>query len=82
MTRIIYDEELKNRLLGFQQSLEVCDAQGRVVARVTPTSPAEDSEGWVQLTKDLTEEEYLRASQSTERGISTAELLERLRVVS
>lgn len=80
MTRITYDEDLKNRLLGFQQNLEVCDAQGRVVARVTPISSAEAPEGWIQLTEDLTEDDFMRASESTERGISTSEMIQRLRM--
>ncbi len=76
MVRILVDDYLRNCLHYFREVLELCDEQGQIVAIVTLAERVDNAEGWVQLTEDLTEEEYLRASQSTECGISTAELLQ------
>ena len=46
MTQIIVDEVLKSKLNGLTQLLELCDAEGRVVARVIPVpAPQPLSEG-------------------------------------
>ena len=38
MKRIIVDEELEAKLKGLTQILNLCNAEGRVVARVFPVS--------------------------------------------
>ena len=64
MTRILFDEVLRQKLLDLRQPLELCDETGRVVGRVTPAEP------------QLSEEELQRREQ--EPDFSTAEVLAHL----
>lgn len=36
MTKIVLDEELRTKLLGLTQTLELCDESGSVLARLYP----------------------------------------------
>lgn len=45
MTRIVLDEELKTKLRGLKERLEIIDVDGRVLGMITPAverSPDED----------------------------------------
>lgn len=79
MTRITADAELRSKLLNFSHDLEICDDQGRVVARVQCSTPWNDPENWEQLTPDISEEEWDRIRESKDYGITTQELLDHLK---
>jgi hypothetical protein len=76
MKRITIDAELKEKLLGLKQYLEICDESGRVVARVTPVP---DVSEWEPVTPEVSEEELDRRARSDEKRYSTAEVLAHLR---
>jgi hypothetical protein len=75
MTQIPIDAYLSEKLLGFTRELELCDAQGCVVARVQPVAPASDSEWEYPFP---TKEELDRLSKSSEKRYTTAEMLDYL----
>jgi hypothetical protein len=39
MKRVVTDDYLRERLLGFRQPLNLCDESGRIVARFVPAGP-------------------------------------------
>jgi len=69
MTRVLVDDVLLGKLRHFREPLELCDAAGMVVARVTPVAPPND----LQEPPPLSEEELQRREE--EADFSTAELL-------
>lgn len=73
MTRITVDELLRQKLLGLEQPLEMCDASGKVVGVFTPI-PVPSSTGGGE--PQLSEQELRRREQ--EPDFSTAEVLARL----
>jgi hypothetical protein len=73
MTRVMVDAQLQQVLLNFTKPLELCDESGTVRAKLVPC-PAEDSNEWIDLTPDLTDEELEREIDSGE-SYSTEELI-------
>jgi hypothetical protein len=72
MTRVIVDAVLRNKLRDLGEPLELCDDTGRVLAHVTPVSDESQVEF---LTPDVSDAELERRAQSSERRLTTAELL-------
>ncbi len=71
MTRITVDDELKRKLHDFSRELELCDADGHVLARVKPVVDLAD---WHFPSK----EELDRRSKSSEKRYRTEEMLDYL----
>lgn len=76
MTRIVLDEELKSRLLGLKQRLEIIDEDGRVLGFVTPAVDRSLYEG---IEPPFSKEELDRIEKSGGRRYTTAEVLEYLK---
>lgn len=75
MTRIVVDAFLRERLHGFAGPLDLCDDEGRVLARLTPVySPDE----YDPLDPPISEEELDRREKSSERRYTTDEVLRHL----
>jgi hypothetical protein len=75
MTRVIVDETLRNRLHNLTQPLELCDANGQLLARLTPAFDPSQYEG---LESPIGKEELQRRKQNKGRTYSTAEVLAHL----
>lgn len=73
MTRITVDDELKRKLHNLETELEICDEQGKVLARVKPVFNLADYD--VQLPS---KEELDRLSKSSEKRYTTQEMLDYL----
>jgi hypothetical protein len=74
MTRIVVDAELRKKLQDFMQTVELCDEEGHVLARVVPHL---DPDLYENLEPQISEEELQRRENSTE-WYTTAEVLARL----
>ncbi len=70
MNQIIVDAFLMSRLNDLKQSLELCDASGKVLARVVPLL---DESQFEPIEPSLSEEEIQR--RRAEPDYSTAEVL-------
>lgn len=79
MTRVTVDDDLCKKLLNFVADLELCDDQGRVIARVQPSTPWNDPENWTELAPDITDEEWQQIRESGAFGITTQELIDHLK---
>jgi hypothetical protein len=75
MTRVTIDADLERKLLGFSKEIELCDKEGRVVARVKPAIEGFDFD---PLMPPATSEELDRRSKSSEKRYSTQEMLDYL----
>jgi hypothetical protein len=75
MTRVTIDADLERKLLGFSREIELCDKQGRVVARVKPAIEAFEFDPLMPLAST---EELDRLSRSSEKRYSTQEMLDYL----
>lgn len=73
MTRVLLDDLLRSKLLDLRQPLELCDAKGNVLARVTPAAEAVERGA---PEPQLSEAELQRREQESE--YSTAEVLAHL----
>lgn len=78
MVRITIDDELKKKLLASGEVVELVDASGKLLARVLPELE-EFPNGWEAITPEITDEELKRRLAYDGPGISTEELLRRLR---
>lgn len=74
MTRITVDASVQKLFLNFTKPLDVCDESGAVRAKLVPCLP-EDSNEWVDLTADISDEEIEREIESGDEGYSTEELI-------
>ncbi len=85
MVRIIITEEQRQQLLAAGGEIELCDESGRLLARATPVALPKSwmesviPEGWKPAIPLPTDEELAQQYESEERGISTEELVKRLR---
>jgi hypothetical protein len=85
MVRITITEEQRQQLLAATGEVELCDASGRLLARATPVEPLPSEieklipEGYELAGPWASDEEIERRIQSNEPGISTGELVRRLR---
>jgi hypothetical protein len=74
MTRVTVGPGLQKILLNFSQPLELCDESGVVRAKLVPCL-ADDTNEWIDLTADNSDEEIQREIESGEEGYSTEELI-------
>jgi hypothetical protein len=72
MTRVIVDEALLSKLLNLSQPLELCNASGKVLARLLPTF---DPSLYENLEPNISKEELERRRQNKGKTYSTAEVL-------
>jgi hypothetical protein len=79
MTRVTIDNETRKKLLNCATPLELCDEAGIVLAKLTPSTPSSDSENWIDLTPDLTDDEIQRAIDGGEETYSTEELINEIK---
>jgi hypothetical protein len=79
MKRITLDAELREKLGNLSEDLELCDEHGYVVAHVQRSTPWNDPENWIELTPDITDEEWERIRNSDDPGITTQELIDHLK---
>jgi hypothetical protein len=78
MKKIVIDSDMRRKLLHFMTPLELCDEDGQVLARVTPSTPWNDPDNWkwaADLAKDLPED----GTVADEPAISTQELIDRIK---
>lgn len=75
MTRVTADDLLRNRLANFSMPLEICDEEGRILARVVPGADASE----YVLDEPVFDEAELRRQEASGVWYSTAEVLGRLR---
>jgi len=75
MTRVTIDDDLKHKLFDLTREIELCDSEGRVVARVKPTIDPAELEMFAPL---ASHEELERRSKSSEKRYTTREMLEYL----
>lgn len=79
MTRLIADEQLKARLAGFAETVEICDESGQVVGHFQPVeAPVSEREIYDWAKTAFTEEE-LEEGRNSPIWYTTQEILERLR---
>jgi hypothetical protein len=74
MTRVTVDANVQKLFLNFTRPLELCDESGAVRAKLVPC-PVEDSDEWIDLTADISDEEIERDIASGEDGYTTEELI-------
>jgi hypothetical protein len=79
MTRVTIDDDLRQKLLGLNKALELCDERGNVVARLQPSTPWTDPDNWELLTPEVSEEELERLRNSDEPRYTTQEVLDYLK---
>ncbi len=75
MTQVIVDAELLGRLHNLRQPLQLCDASGKILARVVPVPESADYE---DLEPQIRREEMQRRKQNKGRTYTTAEVLAHL----
>jgi hypothetical protein len=72
VTQIIVDEELRSKLNNLTQYLELCNAEGRVIARVIPVFDSALNES---MEPPLSREERQKRKQNKGKTYTTAEVL-------
>jgi len=72
MTRIVIDSEVREKLHNLTEPLELCDEAGRVLAHLTPATPALEREA---SEPQIRREELLRRKQSKGKTSTTEEVL-------
>ena len=75
MSRIVIDDVLREKLTGLKETVELCDASGLVVAKVTPVNDAATYRGYEPR---LSREEIEERSKNIGRTYTTAEVLKHL----
>jgi hypothetical protein len=75
MIRVTVDDMLREKLQGLLLPLELCDAQGRILARVFPVYDPALYEG---LEPPFSREERQRRKQTKGKTYTTAEVLAHL----
>lgn len=81
MTRVVVDAATVIKLQGLSQFLELCDEQGNVLGRFEPDEKSPAFREWLRnLDPGISEEEIQHRVQRARReGLSTEQVLERLR---
>ena len=72
MTRIVIDDVLREKLLGLQGDVELCDASGRVLARVVLVATRVKLEAPIP---PISRKEFERRLNSTAAGHLTEEAM-------
>jgi hypothetical protein len=75
MTRIIVDAALPSKLPHIHEQVELCDANGKILGKFTPTI---DMSGWEPITPDVSDEELDRRAKS-DKWHSFEEVMEHLK---
>jgi hypothetical protein len=75
MPQIFLDISVTNQLSKFDGPVEICDPLGKVVGRFVPRIEMYE---WEQVPPDISSEELLRRSKSTEKRYTTAEVIAHL----
>jgi hypothetical protein len=78
MVRITVDDELREKFHNFTEDVEICDEDGRVLARFQPSTPWTDPDQWEPLTPDISQEEIERRLASDGPRYTTAQVIEKL----
>ena len=72
MTRILYDAVLKEKLPNLETTIELCDEEGHVLARIKPVL---DPALYPDLEPKISEEELRRRKTEKGKTYTTAEVL-------
>lgn len=75
MTRVTVDDDLRRKLHDLSHEIELCDEEGRVLARVKPVVDLSQFEFEIPF---ASEEELDRLERSNERRYTTQEMLDYL----
>jgi hypothetical protein len=75
MTRVTVDADLRKKLLNCTTPLELCDESGIVLAKLAPCARETNTDDWIDLTPDVTDEEIQREIDSGEASYSTQGLI-------
>ncbi len=78
MIRITVDDELRRKFHHFKEDVEICDEEGRVLARFQPSTPWTDPDQWEPLTPEISQEEIARRLAAGGPRYTTAQVIERL----
>ena len=81
MTRVTIDVDPREKLHNCTMPLEICDEARLVLALLTPSTPWNDPDNWIELTPPVSEEELQRRLNSNEPTYSTQEVIEMLKKV-
>ena len=72
MTRVTVDANLQKLFLNFTKPLDLCDESGLVLGKLIPVASNIDTDGWIDLTPDVTdealEEEITQAMDTARRN--------------
>ena len=81
MTRVTVDAATVYKLRGLSQFMELCDEQGIVLGRFEPDEKSPAFREWLRnVDHGLSKEEVeLRVERARREGLSTEQVLERLR---
>jgi hypothetical protein len=81
MTRVILDAATVEKLHGLSESLELCDEAGNVFGRFVPDETSPAFRQWLKnLDPGISNEEMQRrAERARTDGLSTEQVLQRLR---
>ena len=75
MIQPVIDDLLRDKLIGLQETIDLCDTSGRVVAKATPVNDAATYRG---REPRISEEERNERRKYTGRTYTTAEVLKHL----
>lgn len=78
MVRITLDKEMQDKLLVSNEIIELYDASGKLLGRILPEAK-NTLEGWEPLLPELSDEEIKRRTEYDGPGLSTDEVIARLR---
>jgi len=79
MVRITVDEELRKKFLNFTKDFELCDENGKILARLQSVRSDSSDEQWEFLTPEVSDEEIQRRLKADEPTLTTSEVIEHLR---
>lgn len=76
MCKVTLDDELRARLNGLNEELEICEADGRTVGHFVPSDVYRQLlYAWVESQSGITEEELQRRiGEETDKGRTLAEI--------
>jgi hypothetical protein len=71
MKRVLYDAVLREKLPDLESLVELCDEEGRVIARIVPVPDP----SWYDLEPKISEEEWKKRLANPGKFYTTAEVL-------
>jgi hypothetical protein len=78
MVRVTVNDELRRMFHDFKDAVEICDEDGRVLARFQPSAPWTDPDQWEFLTPEISDEEIERRMAANGPRHTTAQVIEKL----